>query len=49
MALKRYFQQHEAEVEGWFNVIAPRGGTIEQLRADVSKLAAKNWKEIRKS
>ncbi len=46
-ALKNYFQQHEAEIEGWFNVIAPHGGTIQQLRSEVIKLAGKNWKEIR--
>ncbi len=46
-ALKRYFATHEAEVEGWFNVISPRDGTVRELREDVVKLAAKNWMEIR--
>ncbi|MFN0132251.1 MAG: hypothetical protein ACKVW3_06940 [Phycisphaerales bacterium] len=46
-ALKRYFELHEREVESWFNVIAPRGGTLNQLQADLVKLAAKDWKRIR--
>jgi hypothetical protein len=46
-ALKRYFELHEPEVESWFNVIAPPGGTLKQLRADLVKLAAKDWKRIR--
>jgi hypothetical protein len=47
LALKRYFKLHELEVESWFNVIAPRGGTLRNLRADLVKLVAKNWAEIR--
>jgi len=46
-ALKRYFELHEKEVESWFNVIAPRGGTLTQLRDDMVKLAGKDWKRIR--
>jgi hypothetical protein len=47
-ALKRYFQMHEPEVESWFNVIAPKGGALPQLREDLAMLAGKDWKEIRK-
>lgn len=47
-ALKRYFEMHEPEVEGWFNVISPRTGTIADLRGDIVKLAAKDWTRIRK-
>ncbi|MBN8644801.1 MAG: hypothetical protein J0L61_06105 [Planctomycetes bacterium] len=46
-ALKRYFELHEKEVESWFNVIAPRGGTLNHLQADLVKLARKDWKGIR--
>ena len=46
-ALKSYFKSHEAQVESWFNVIAPRGGTLKQLRKDLVKLADKDWKRIR--
>ena len=42
-ALRSYFTAHEAEVETWFNVISPRDGTIENLQADLRKLAAKDW------
>jgi len=46
-ALKRYFELHEKEVESWFNVIAPAGGTLNHLRADLVKLAGKDWERIR--
>ncbi len=49
LALKRYFELHEPEVESWFNVIAPRGGTLRLLREDLLKLVAKDWKRIRQS
>lgn len=45
VALRSYFQAHEAEVETWFNVISPRDGTLETLQADLRKLAAKDWRE----
>jgi hypothetical protein len=48
LALKRYFKLHELEVESWFNVIAPRGGTLRDLRADLVKLVGKDWEAIRK-
>jgi hypothetical protein len=47
LALKRYFNLHELEVEGWFNVISARGGTIRDLRRDLVKLVGKDWKAIR--
>ena len=42
-ALRSYFTAHEAEIETWFNIISPRDGTIENLQADLRKLAAKDW------
>jgi len=45
-ALRRYFLEHEAEIEGWYNVIAQRGCTLAQLREDLGDLRKKNWKEI---
>lgn len=42
-ALRSYFTAHEAEIEKWFNIISPRDGTIENLQADLRKLAAKDW------
>jgi len=44
-ALRSYFTTHEAEIETWYNVISPGDGTIETLRADLRKLAAKDWQE----
>lgn len=46
LALKRYFKLHELEVESWFNVIAPRSGTLRDLRADLVKLVGKDWEAI---
>ena len=40
--LRNYFTAHEAETKTWFNVISPHGGTLETLRGDLSKLAAKD-------
>lgn len=42
-ALRCYFTAHEPEVETWFNVIAPRDENLTNLRADLRKLAAKDW------
>lgn len=42
-ALRNYFLTHEAEVESWFNVIAPRSGSLETLQDDLRKLGAKDW------
>ena len=42
-ALRSYFTAYEAEVESWFNVIAPRNGAIEGLQADLQNLAGKQW------
>lgn len=46
-ALKRYFQEHEEEVESWFNVIAPAGGKVDHLQASLKELSAKDWARIR--
>lgn len=40
--LKQYFSQHKDEVEKWFNVIAPKHGTLGTLRADLRTLADRN-------
>ena len=42
-ALQVYFVAHEAEIEGWFNVIAPRDGTLGTLQEDLRILASKDW------
>lgn len=38
-ALQRYFEAHEAEVESWYNVIAPAGGTLELLQGNLRDLS----------
>jgi hypothetical protein len=45
-ALRSYFGAHEAEVESWFNIIAPRGRNLKDLVADLQRLAKKNWQEV---
>jgi len=42
IALWNYFTSHRTEVESWFDVIAPGEGNIEELRADLGKLANKS-------
>ncbi|MCY4056067.1 MAG: hypothetical protein OXF67_09485 [Cyanobacteria bacterium MAG CAR4_bin_6] len=37
--LRAYFTKYESRVETWFNVIAPDGGTLTSLRADLGSLA----------
>lgn len=44
-ALRNYFLAHEAEVETWFNVIAPRNGSLDTLQADLRQLSAKDWRK----
>lgn len=48
-ALKAYFLHHAAEVEGWYNVIAPHGKNLTTLRDELRILAEKNWEQIRKA
>ena len=45
-ALVCYFKDHEAEIESWYNVISPRGETLDKLQAELNALAQKNWTEI---
>lgn len=44
-ALQDYFTRHEGEIEMWFNVISPHGGTLGLLQTDLRTLANKRWKE----
>lgn len=37
--LQRYFSQHKEEIEEWFNVIAPKDGTLGSLQTDLRTLA----------
>ena len=42
-AIQRYFRQHREAIDGWFNVLAPTGGTVSQFRQEARTLATKNW------
>ncbi|MEW5985828.1 MAG: hypothetical protein AB1791_04260 [Chloroflexota bacterium] len=44
--LQTYFNHNLARIEKWFNVIAPHGNTMAQLRAQISELRDKNWRVI---
>ena len=37
--LQHYFSQHKEEIEEWFNVIAPKDGTLGSLQTDLRTLA----------
>ncbi|WP_419918710.1 hypothetical protein [Candidatus Poriferisocius sp.] len=39
--LRRWFQDNQEKVEGWFNLISPSGMSLDLLRADLVKLARK--------
>lgn len=44
--LLKYFSDKLNEIEGWFNVIAPEGKSINELKDELIELRSKNWKEI---
>jgi hypothetical protein len=44
--LRRYFRENAQRIAGWFNVITPRKGSLEVLRAELETLGRKNWKTI---
>ncbi|MCM1336401.1 MAG: hypothetical protein NC187_05105 [Candidatus Amulumruptor caecigallinarius] len=44
--LCRYFHENRADIENWFNVIAPKHGSLEQLKSDIIHLKEKPWTDI---
>lgn len=44
--LVSYFAENISRIEKWFTVIAPKRGTMSQLKFQVSQLRKKNWKDI---
>ncbi len=44
--LLKYFSDKLAEIESWFNIIAPEGKSINELKNELIELRSKNWKEI---
>ena len=47
-AIQRYFKEHLAEIEGWFNVVSPVDVSIEVLKRELDSLANKDWETILK-
>ena len=45
-ALQRYFQKNLKMIETWFNVIAPKDGSVTQLRNQIDVLSKKDWAAI---
>lgn len=44
--LQSYFRDNASRVEKWFNVIAPKSGSIEELHSQISQLRDKDWRVI---
>lgn len=44
--LLKYFSDNLKEIEGWFNIIAPKKKKITELKDELKELRSKNWKEI---
>lgn len=43
-ALLKYFSEKQNEIEGWFNVIAPEGKSIAELKSELVELRSKDWR-----
>lgn len=44
--LQAFFAENLSRIESWLNIIAPSGGSIHQLRDQVSRLRKKNWRTV---
>lgn len=42
-SLQTFFKTNENDISNWFNVISPAGGTVNDLREDLDKLASRDW------
>lgn len=45
-ALCRYFQKNLKSIEGWFNVISPKGRSLQEIKRDLYALAGKDWEVV---
>ncbi|MBO4288089.1 MAG: hypothetical protein J5985_08000 [Kiritimatiellae bacterium] len=45
-ALCSYFVKKRKTIEGWFNVISPKDQTLDELKTELSILAAKEWEDV---
>ena len=41
-----YFSKNLRRIEGWFNVISPKGAFLKEMKRDLSVLASKNWEGV---
>lgn len=46
VVLKKYFQENEARVDSWFDVISPVGSNLRLLQKELLTLHKKDWKKI---
>jgi len=44
--LQSYFRDNAKRIERWFNIIAPKGGTMRDVHLQISQLRDKNWEGI---
>jgi hypothetical protein len=44
--LQKYFTDNAARIEGWFNVIGPRGRPLRILKRELTRLRGKNWARV---
>lgn len=44
--LQDYFRDNLVRIEKWFNIISPRGHSINQLQTQIEVLRKKNWSKI---
>ncbi len=45
-ALCSYFSRNLKRIEGWFNVISPKGKSLKEMKCDLSVLANKEWDRV---
>jgi hypothetical protein len=46
VVLRSYFAKHPERIEGWFNVITPKGQGVKKLQSELKVLNDKKWPEI---
>jgi hypothetical protein len=44
--LQVYFRDNRQRIEKWFNVIAPKNGSMQKLQSQISQLQDKDWRTV---
>lgn len=44
--LQAYFRDNRQRIEKWFNVIAPKNGSMRKLQSQISRLRDKDWRTV---